>query len=91
MTKVEAVGVGRKYWDCAGCAGVVGSAPGTVWGVCGWDTWARRCCTVFAALSRSWETSPWSLSDSEALVGVSSPLLMVSPLLEASSAKMTLL
>ena len=91
MAEVVAVGVGRKYWGCADCAGVVGSVPGTVWGVCGWDTWARRCCTVFTALSRSWETSAWSLSDSEGSVDIPSSLLMVSPLLEASSAKRTLL
>lgn len=37
------------------------SHPETVCGVCGCDTWVISAATLVVALSRSWETSAWSL------------------------------
>jgi hypothetical protein len=45
-------------------AGVTGSPPGTVCGVDSWDNWVTRASTLQVVLSRSWETSAWSLSSS---------------------------
>ncbi len=56
------LGVGNC--GCVDGPGVLGSAPGTVVGVDGCDTWASTVVRDWAALSRSWETSFVSLSES---------------------------
>ena len=70
LWKTVAEGVGKEVegTGAAGVAGVAGSPPGTVWGVCGRETWVMRAATLLVALSKSWETSAWSL-DSLGVLG----------------------
>ena len=49
---------------------MTGSPPGTVCGVWGWDMWVISAVTFLVALSKSWETSAWSLDSWEGVLGL---------------------